>query len=97
MSLEHAPSRDLGSNGGAGGAVPGAPGAPGAATIFLDQRQLAELLGLSQRTVERMRCLGTGPPYSKFGRRVRYLTADVMAWADAQKRRSTSEEPGHAA
>jgi hypothetical protein len=34
---------------------------------------------------------GTGPAYCKFGRRVMYARADVLSWADARRRTSTSE------
>lgn len=59
--------------------------------IFLDQSAAAELLGLSPRTLERFRLDGSGPQFRKFGRRVRYALSDIEAWADAQKRSSTSQ------
>jgi predicted DNA-binding transcriptional regulator AlpA len=59
--------------------------------IFLDQTAAADLLGLSPRTLERFRLEGTGPPFHKFGRRVRYALSDIEEWASAQKRTSTSQ------
>jgi predicted DNA-binding transcriptional regulator AlpA len=79
MSLEHSPARQ--------DATP----RPDAPVTFLDQRQTASLLNLSERTLERFRLEGTGPAYCKFGRRVMYARADVLSWADARRRTSTSD------
>lgn len=57
---------------------------------FLNQAMIALLLGVSERTMERWRLEGSGPPFRKFGRRVMYSRADVIAWANAQRRTSTS-------
>src|SRR5262245_28277445 len=57
---------------------------------FAHQRSVAEFLGLSQRTMERLRLEGRGPTFHKFGRRVLYRWHDVLTWADAQRRTSTS-------
>jgi hypothetical protein len=58
---------------------------------FMDQASTAEFLVLSQRTLERFRLEGRGPRFCKFGRRVIYARSDVLAWADHQKRISTSD------
>jgi hypothetical protein len=55
------------------------------------QEVTAELLGLSGRTLEGFRLSGNGPPFRKFGRRVLYSRSDVLSWADAQLRISTSD------
>lgn len=60
-------------------------------SVFLNQTATAKLLGVSQRTLERLRLEGTGPVYRKFGRRVLYARADILGWADAQCRTSTSD------
>jgi len=57
-----------------------------------DARQALALLRLSEITLGRWRLDGSGPPYRKFGRRVVYARADLFEWANAQQRRSTSEE-----
>jgi len=62
-----------------------------AGDAFMDQRATADLLGLSVRTLERFRLTGSGPAFRKFGRRVMYAHSDVMAWADSQRRTSTSD------
>lgn len=51
---------------------------------YLSPAQVAELLGLSTRTLWRWRCRGTGPAWSRCGdRAVRYRRADVDAWVAA--------------
>lgn len=56
---------------------------------FLTTAQAAQYLGLSPRTLERMRTLGYGPKYRKHGRHVRYLITDLDEWSTAQARLST--------
>jgi hypothetical protein len=58
---------------------------------FAPQEPVAEFLGLSVRTMERLRLEGRGPVFRKFGRRVMYQWRDVLAWADAHRRTSTSD------
>jgi hypothetical protein len=60
------------------------------AQIFLSAQEAAELLRISTVTLSRWRIDGQGPEYRKFGRRVVYARADLIAWADAQRRRNTS-------
>jgi predicted DNA-binding transcriptional regulator AlpA len=62
-----------------------------AGSPYLNTGQAAHFMGLSQRTLERMRTLGAGPKYRKHGRHVRYLIDDLEAWSAAQERHSTSE------
>jgi phage terminase Nu1 subunit (DNA packaging protein) len=76
MSLEHSPARSTDH---------------AASVVFVDENRVAEILDVSVRSVQRMRETGCGPTYRKFGRLVRYALADVLAWADAQTRGSTSE------
>jgi hypothetical protein len=59
---------------------------------FAPQKLVADFLGLSERTMERLRLEGRGPAFHKFGRRVMYQWRDVFAWADAQRRTSTSDK-----
>jgi len=59
---------------------------------FAPQRPVADFLGLSERTMERLRLEGRGPAFRKFGRRVMYQWRDVLDWADAQRRTSTSDK-----
>ncbi len=61
------------------------------ARSFLDTRRAAKVLGMSSRTLEKWRGLGTGPPFLKLGRRVLYSTTDLEAWIRSRRRNSTSE------
>lgn len=58
---------------------------------LLKTREAAELLGLSNRTLEKHRTYGTGPIYRKLGGRVVYDVADLKAWTDKGRRASTSD------
>ena len=59
---------------------------------YLSTRGAAEYLGLSTRTLDRYRVSGDGPVFHRFGGRVRYLRADLDAWAATRRRRSTSDD-----
>jgi excisionase family DNA binding protein len=59
--------------------------------FFLTVKEAADLLRVSEITLSRWRLEGCGPPFRKFGRRVLYARCDVLAWADARQRWSTSE------
>ena len=61
--------------------------------VFLNPKKTAEVLDMSTVTLARWRIEGKGPPFLKFSRSVRYAHADVMKWAMAQRRSSTSETP----
>ena len=48
---------------------------------FLTPRQLAEILKVSVKTLERMRKRGDGPPFVKFGGgQIRYPVVGLDAW-----------------
>ena len=59
---------------------------------YLDTREAARLLGLSNRTLDRYRVTGEGPVFHRFGTRIRYAQADLDEWAAARRMRSTSDE-----
>ncbi len=59
--------------------------------VLLDQRQVAVLLRVTTKFLEKRRCVGGGPEFLKLGSLVRYKRASVLAWADQQRRASTSE------
>lgn len=44
--------------------------------------EVAEHLGVPQKTLAQWRWLGTGPRWSKVGRHVRYRWEDIEAWID---------------
>lgn len=62
---------------------------------LLDVRQAAQRLGLSKSTLDKMRCSGRGPRFIRASdRAIRYDPADLQAFADERRRRSTSELAG---
>ncbi len=58
---------------------------------FLTTDQAAYFIGLSRRTLEKMRVHGGGPEYRKHGRYVRYHIDDIDAWSKARMKRNTSD------
>lgn len=46
----------------------------------LTQREVAELLKISERTLEEWRLARSGPPWRKVGARVRYEYGEVVGW-----------------
>ena len=59
--------------------------------LVFDANDVAAQLGLSVSTLAKMRLYGTGPAYSKLGRRVVYRPADLDSWIEANRFNSTSE------
>ncbi|QMW22479.1 helix-turn-helix transcriptional regulator [Sandaracinobacteroides saxicola] len=68
--------------------------APGFPPRYLRTPEAARFLSLSHRTLEKHRCYGTGPRYSKVGGRVVYSVSDLQAWVGRGMKASTSD-PGH--
>jgi predicted DNA-binding transcriptional regulator AlpA len=58
---------------------------------LVTQRQAAEMLCLSERTLERFRVSGSGPKFVRMGKSVRYRLSDVEAWIASRVVGSTSE------
>ncbi len=54
---------------------------------FVPRRQAAAELDISERTLDRWRRLGGGPPVTKIGRRVYYRWATLQAWLRAREQR----------
>ena len=65
----------------------------GVSTRHLNQRELAERLNISPRTLERWRWLGEGPPFLKIGGRVVYRLQDIERYETEQLRDSTTAPP----
>lgn len=57
---------------------------------LLTQREAALALRLSERTLERSRVTGFGPPFCKLGRRVLYRQDDINHWITSHIVRSTA-------
>lgn len=58
---------------------------------FFNNDQTADMLGISRRTLPVWRVQGRGPSFIKLDNKlVRYSEADVIAWIEANTRKSTS-------
>ncbi|MFP2991285.1 helix-turn-helix transcriptional regulator [Mycobacterium intracellulare] len=57
--------------------------ATSALPVLLTQAQVSEATGLPEASLKSERTRGTGLPYVKFGRRVRYRADDVAAYIAA--------------
>jgi predicted DNA-binding transcriptional regulator AlpA len=56
------------------------------------ERKAADFLGVTTRALQKWRATGTGPKFVRIsGRCVRYRRRDLMAWAEARLKSSTSE------
>jgi hypothetical protein len=58
---------------------------------YYSNREAADFLRLSPRTLEKYRVIGGGPPFRKFGSRVFYTLADLEVWAGQRICDSTSD------
>jgi hypothetical protein len=58
---------------------------------YLTNKEAAEFLNLSPRTLNKQRVYGGGPLFHKFGRRVVYGIADLEAWASTRACERTSD------
>lgn len=58
---------------------------------LLDERQVANLICHSVRTIQKWRVSGKGPEFFKLGRSVRYSRSDVIAWVEERRRAHTSQ------
>jgi hypothetical protein len=58
---------------------------------YLTNDEAATFLRLSPRTLEKLRVIGGGPRFRKFGRRVLYAVEDLEAWANARSFEMTSD------
>jgi hypothetical protein len=61
------------------------------AAVYLTCGEAGAHLKLSVKTLEKMRTIGGGPRFRKFGRRVLYSLQDLEAWADSRACESTSD------
>ena len=68
-------------------------------SLYMNVSEAAAYLRSSKSTLDKLRVTGGGPWYTKIGKRVIYDTADLDAYAESNKRCSTSDniEPAHAA
>lgn len=61
---------------------------------LLSPRQLAARWGLSEKTLERWRMLGTGPVFLKLGSRVLYRIDEIQAHEQRRTRQCTAGSHG---
>jgi len=61
---------------------------------YLTTVEAAELARVSRDFLQHARVAGTGPAFSKIGKRVVYARIDVIAWLQANRRTSTSASAG---
>ena len=62
---------------------------------LMTQKQLADCLRISTKTLEAMRQRGGGPKYHKFGGRVLYSRASIAAYLAQHEYSSTSDYETH--
>lgn len=53
--------------------------------MVLTARQLADLLSTTEQSLAQDRYLNRGVPYTRVGRRIRYLRADVLNFLSANR------------
>ncbi|MGK9236555.1 helix-turn-helix domain-containing protein [Inquilinus limosus] len=61
---------------------------------FLNTDQAAFYIGLSTRTLEKMRSTGRGPRYRRHGRHIRYHIADLDGWSEGRSTRADDPAAG---
>ena len=61
---------------------------------LLSPRQLAARWGLSEKTLERWRMLGTGPVFLKLGSRVLYRIEEIQSHEQRRTRQCTAGSHG---
>ncbi len=59
---------------------------------LLNEHEVAARLGVSHRSLQKWRVTGSPLPFIKIGNCVRYDERDVLAFIEAQRRRSTSDQ-----
>jgi predicted DNA-binding transcriptional regulator AlpA len=62
-------------------------------SLVLSAPEAAGRLNLSTSTLAKLRLAGSGPAFSKLGRRVVYMEQDLLDWISDRRFRSTAEYP----
>lgn len=58
----------------------------------MTEEEAANFLSLKKATLNKWRCLGKGPAFTKVSARcIRYLQSDLMKWLEERKAFSTAE------
>jgi excisionase family DNA binding protein len=58
---------------------------------YLNTREVAKILAVSPRTIEKWRVTGEGPRFYRLGRVPRYSRDDIRSWVESRGYRSTTE------
>ena len=58
---------------------------------MLDEEQVAKMLEVAVRTIRGWRTAGTGPKFSKVGRRVWYRKTRIYEWLESRECDSTDD------
>ncbi len=58
--------------------------------FHLIEKEAANFLRLSPRTLQRHRVAGTGPDFIRLGGRVLYTRNDLLSWVERNRHQSTS-------
>lgn len=61
--------------------------------LYLRDKDVANMLGLSPATLAKWRQIGYGPDFVKIGYKIRYAQAAVTSWMESKTRKSTAETP----
>lgn len=59
---------------------------------FLNDREIANWLGISRAKLKKDRQRGAGLPFHKFGKSIRYRVGDVRAWLKDEARNRLDEK-----
>jgi hypothetical protein len=84
----HGPMSNRPVNGSGTDRAPG-PSTETLLTDFLTQDEAAGELNVCDRTLDRWRRLGEGPPITKLGRRVLYRRSSLQAWLCGREQRKS--------
>jgi excisionase family DNA binding protein len=60
---------------------------------MFNEDQAAQFLGVSVRTIQSWRVTGSGCPYVKLGRAVRYQKSKLIEWIEQNTRITTTLKP----
>ena len=61
---------------------------------LMNEKEVADLICITQRALQNWRLRGGGPEYVKIGRSVRYQRRDVMKFIEDRKRKHTAQTFG---
>lgn len=62
--------------------------------MFLNEKQVADILGVSLQFLRRRRAVGDGPPVYKLGSLCRYPSAELDEWVSQQRKSGFAKEAG---